>query len=141
MLAAPPVAEAEENQSQGMGQAHVGDYKVQSHTGSEFTHDELFGDFGLVYFGTSSHPDTVSELERLAEVISNSGAPLSAACRRPGVTGLRGSAGAARGQQPAFKPSMRACAGHAGAATQAADSTAQPPSPPPDAPARLPQTG
>ena len=58
-----------------MGQAHVGDYKVQSHTGSEFTHDELHGEFGLIYFGQSSHPDTVSELERLAEVVSNSGAP------------------------------------------------------------------
>ena len=56
-----------------MGEAHIGSYAVETHKGEQFVPSELLGDFGLVYFGTVSHPDTVSELERLAEIINQSG--------------------------------------------------------------------
>ena len=51
----------------------IGHYEVETHKGDKMTQAELHGDFALIYFGTTNSPDTVSELERLAEIVGFSG--------------------------------------------------------------------
>lgn len=62
----------------GLGAAHIGEYTVSTHTGADFTHAELQDDFAVVYFGTTTDRECVTELEKLAEVVQQSGACLLA---------------------------------------------------------------
>lgn len=60
----------------GISTGHIGPYDLQTHTGSSFTHDALKDTFAILYFGTTSAPDCVSELEKLGEVVQQSGEPI-----------------------------------------------------------------
>ena len=57
----------------GLSAAHIGDYDVQTHTGASFTAAELQNNFAIVYFGSTSAVDCVSELEKLGEIVQQSG--------------------------------------------------------------------
>ena len=57
----------------GIGEDHIGPYDVLTHTGSRFTASELNENFAIVYFGATSAVDCVSELEKLAEIVYQSG--------------------------------------------------------------------
>ena len=61
------------NDGSGVGVHQIGHYEVETHKGDKMTQAELHGDFALMYFGTTNSPDTVSELERLAEIVGFSG--------------------------------------------------------------------
>ena len=67
------------NDGSGVGAHQIGHYEVETHKGDKMTPDELHGDFALMYFGTTDHADTVSELERLAEIVGYSGMARSSA--------------------------------------------------------------
>ena len=73
------VQTSEAEAGSGVGSAQIGHYSVETHTGDKLTPQELHGDFALLYFGTTNHPDTVSELERLAEIVQQSGTQMHTA--------------------------------------------------------------
>ena len=72
----PVCAEVQAEAPLGVGSAHIGEYSVQTHAGNKFTHAQLQDDFAIVYFGTTSDRECVTELEKLGEVVQQSGAHL-----------------------------------------------------------------
>ncbi|KAK9796676.1 hypothetical protein WJX73_005525 [Symbiochloris irregularis] len=56
----------------GLGAAHIGEYSVTTHAGAKFNETELKDDFAVVYFGSTTDRECVTELEKLAEVVYQS---------------------------------------------------------------------